>query len=63
MAAVFVALGKTNEAFMWLERGYKERDANLVSLGVAPEFDGLRADPHFQDLVRRIGIPDSGTKK
>ena len=57
MAAGFVALGNTREAFMWLERGYKEHDASLVSLGVDPEFDDLRSDSRFTQLVRRIAIP------
>jgi hypothetical protein len=59
VAAVFAALRDNGQAFAWLERAYKERDGNLLSLAVALEFDGLRADPRFKDLVRRIGIPVS----
>jgi TolB-like protein/tetratricopeptide (TPR) repeat protein len=59
VAAVFAALRDNDQAFVWLERAYKERDGNLLSLVVALEFDGLRADPRFKDLVRRIGIPVS----
>jgi hypothetical protein len=40
----------------WLERGYAERDGFLVSLK-DPEWDSLRSDPRFKDLVRRLGLP------
>jgi hypothetical protein len=41
-----------------LEESYKEHDAVLVFLNEVPFYnDAWRADPRFQDLVRRIGIP------
>jgi len=42
----------------WLEESYKEHEAILVFLNEWPfHNDAWRADPRFQDLVRRIGIP------
>jgi tetratricopeptide (TPR) repeat protein len=41
----------------WLEKGYQGRVGMLVYLKVDSVFDGLRADPRFQDLVRRVAIP------
>jgi tetratricopeptide (TPR) repeat protein len=61
VAAIFAALNENDQAFAWLERAFKERDGNLLSLAVALEFDVLRADPRFKDLIRRIGIPVSKT--
>jgi len=40
----------------WLEKGYEERFNPGVL--IRPGFDPLRADPRFQDLMRRIGLPD-----
>ncbi len=48
-----------DEAFIWLERAYQAREAILFSLLASPQADPLRSDPRFQDLLRRIGFPES----
>ena len=55
IAVVYVALADTDRAMSWLQRGYEERFNPSVLL--RPGFDPLRADPRFQDLLRRIGLP------
>src|SRR5271154_1988951 len=55
IAVIYAALGDKNQAMNWLEQGYEERFNPGVLL--RPGFDPLRADPRFQDLVRRIGLP------
>ena len=58
IALAFDALGDKDQTFTWLEESYKEHEAILVFLNEWPfRNDALRADPRFQDLVRRIGIP------
>jgi TolB-like protein/DNA-binding winged helix-turn-helix (wHTH) protein/Tfp pilus assembly protein PilF len=44
-------------AFQWLEKGFEERDDLMINLKVEPVFDEIRSDPRFQDLVRRVGLP------
>jgi len=46
-----------NEAVDWLERARREREGWLVYLNVNPNFDGMRDNPRFRDLVARIGLP------
>ncbi len=60
MAAVnrAAALGDRDQTFRWLEESYRRRESFLAWLKVDPEFDPVRADPRFADLVRRVGIPD-----
>ncbi len=58
IASLSATIGETDEAFDWLERGYREHDPLMVLLKL-PVFDPLRSDPRFQDLLRRIGFPES----
>ncbi len=43
----------------WLKRAYEERDPLLIQAKVDPRMDPLRSDPRFDDLLRRIGFPES----
>ena len=55
IAGLCASLGKNDEAFQWLEKAYVERSA-VSSIYVEPQFDGLRSDPRFRDLLRRVGL-------
>jgi len=55
IAVIYASLGDSDQAMNWLEKGYEERFNPGVLL--RPGLDPLRADPRFQDLVRRIGLP------
>ena len=57
IAIVYVGLGDKDQAFAWLEKAYQDRSAFLIWLKVEPLFDNLRSDPRFQDLLRRVGLP------
>jgi TolB-like protein/Tfp pilus assembly protein PilF len=56
IASIYARLGQDREAFAWLEKAYREHDALLVWLKTYPAFDGLRSDPRFTDLLRRVGF-------
>jgi len=57
VALIYAKLDK-EKAFIWLERAYRERSRALPYLLRAdPQFDNLRSDPRFADLVRRMGFP------
>ena len=56
-AIIYAAMGNTDMAMHYLERGYVEHTAELVRLQLEPAYDGLHSDPRFRDLVRRIGLP------
>jgi predicted Zn-dependent protease len=58
IAAVYSALGEPDQAFaMLLENAWQSRDDALNWIVVDPAFDGIRSDPRYSDLVRRIGLP------
>jgi len=58
IAAVHARLGEKDGAFEWLEKAFQERAGFLVNLKFYRPFDTLHGDPRFDDLVKRIGIPD-----
>jgi hypothetical protein len=55
IAEINAALGNRDEALAWLEKEYLEH-ANLSFLKVEPCLDGLREDPRFTDLLRRMRL-------
>ena len=58
VAEVYVGLGDRQMAFEWLEKAYAQHDNSLPAvLKVSARFDPLRSDPHFQDLMHRVGLP------
>ena len=56
VALVYAGLGEKNLALQWLEKSYMERSHWLVWLKLDPRWDNIRSDPHFQDIVRRVGL-------
>lgn len=56
LAIIYAHLGEKTKAFENLESALAERDAQITELAIEPQFDGLRSDPRFADLERRIGL-------
>jgi eukaryotic-like serine/threonine-protein kinase len=56
MAMAYEALQDREMAFKWLYEAYEDRVSQLVFLKVDPRLDGLRRDPQFQDLLRKIHL-------
>ena len=59
LALQLAVTGETEEAMAWLERAYEEREPLLINAKIEPRLDSLRSDPRFDDLLRRIGFPES----
>jgi TolB-like protein/DNA-binding winged helix-turn-helix (wHTH) protein len=56
-AQVLAHLGERDAALAALERAYRDRVGDLVTLAVVPLYDPLRSDPRFASLVARMGFP------
>ena len=56
-AGVYIGLGDLDSAFYWMNKAYDERSFQLIYLKVDPRLDPLRADPRYEELVRRAGFP------
>ena len=55
VAKIHAAGADGDKAFEWLERAYEGGNPDLIELNSEPIFDGLRGEPRFSDLMRRIG--------
>ena len=57
MATYYALMGDRDQTFEWLEKAYKERSGRLEYIKTEDFFDGLRSDPRYVDLLRRMGLP------
>jgi tetratricopeptide (TPR) repeat protein len=54
----YLAAGDYDRAIDWLERAYEdEHSPAMPGLGIGPHHDPLRSDPRFQNLLRRMNLP------
>ncbi|MBV9242606.1 MAG: tetratricopeptide repeat protein [Acidobacteria bacterium] len=58
IADVYAGLGDKDKAFEWLDKDFQKRDGNLPDFRPDLEFESLRQDPRYKDLLRRIGLPE-----
>ena len=54
VALLYAQMGEKNQALAWLEKTFEERNYRLLFIKVDARLDGLRSEPRFLDLVRRI---------
>ena len=55
-ARCYAAIGERETALSLLEDCYQRRCSSMVTLKAEPDFDGLRSEARFQELVNRIGL-------
>lgn len=58
VARIYIALGEREKAFEALERAVENRDFILPRERASVEYDALRDDPRFINLMRRMNLPD-----
>jgi tetratricopeptide (TPR) repeat protein len=57
IALVYAGLRENDNAFAWLEKAFQSRDKGVTYLKIDPCLDPLRSDSRFQNLVKRVGLP------
>jgi eukaryotic-like serine/threonine-protein kinase len=57
VARLFAHAGESERALEWLEKAHDRRETPLIHLGVAWDWDSLRPEPRFRDLLRRMRFP------
>jgi DNA-binding winged helix-turn-helix (wHTH) protein/TolB-like protein/Tfp pilus assembly protein PilF len=56
IAMIYNGLGEHDEALAWLQRAYEQRNVRMTYLKVEPNWNSLRGDSRFQDLLQRVGF-------
>ncbi|MEO6655918.1 MAG: tetratricopeptide repeat protein, partial [Pyrinomonadaceae bacterium] len=56
LARLYAQTGNPDQSFVYLERAFDKRWQGITSLKVSPNYDPLRSDPRFADLLKRIGL-------
>ncbi len=58
VAIVYAGLNDNEQALDWLEKAYEDRSNGIVFLKVDPQRDALRSNPRFQNLLKRLALPE-----
>jgi serine/threonine-protein kinase len=58
LAAVYSALGDSDRSMELLDQAYLKRDPLLRYVGTGYEYDGLRDDPRFKAMLKRLNLPE-----
>ncbi|MEW5902436.1 MAG: hypothetical protein AB1715_13305, partial [Acidobacteriota bacterium] len=62
ISVVYMGLGEKPQAFEWLSKALEERSGFLIYIKCDRRFDGLRSDPRYEALLKRIGLPLAAIK-
>ena len=63
LARVYTSLGEIDQAFEWLDKAYEEKDAQVPFFLADPVSTPLRDDPRFEELLRKINLPEDVIQK
>lgn len=56
IATVYYGLSELDKAFEWYDKACKERDGNLLYITTPPQFDNLRLDDRYPELIKKMGL-------
>jgi len=56
IALIYSGLGDKSQAVEWLEKAYVDHAGRLFEIKFRPQFDNLRGEPRFHNLLRRMRL-------
>jgi len=56
IAMAYFSIGMNDEGFEWIERAYAQKDHNLELIKNIEVLDGIRSDPRYESLIRKLGL-------
>jgi serine/threonine-protein kinase len=58
LAMFYFTLENRDKGFEWLEQAYQERDSWIVHIKTNDAFEGVRSDPRFIEILRKMGFDE-----
>jgi tetratricopeptide (TPR) repeat protein len=58
IATVYTGLGDKDQALRWLNESRDHHDIWIILLKVDPQWESLRSDPRYTELLKRMGLGD-----
>jgi len=61
IASLHALRGEPDQAFLWLDRAYEQRDAGLVgtpSANIDPDLKSIRGDPRYKAFLRKMNLSE-----
>ena len=55
-ALVYMKLGNRDQTFFYLNKAFEDRSENLGFIRNMPDFDAIRDDTRYAELMRKIGF-------
>lgn len=62
VACFHLFLGQNDEGFRWLDKSFDSREFSLANLQSDWDLDGVRTDPRYLDLLRRMGLDQTARR-
>ncbi len=56
VANLYFRLGENDKGFQWLEHAFAQREFSILSIHCNESMDGVRTDPRYVNLVRKLGL-------
>ena len=61
LAHWYAMLGRKEEALNWLEKAFEEHYIYIMyipRINCNPDFDNIRSEPRFQEIIKKMGLSD-----
>jgi TolB-like protein/Tfp pilus assembly protein PilF len=58
LAKWYAMLDQRKEAINWLEKAFDEKLPQVVSISFNPDFNNLRSEPRFIELIKKMGLSE-----
>ncbi len=63
LAGEYAIIGKKKEALDWLEKEFENPQPGFADINNDADFDNLRSEPRFKDMIKKMGLSEYAKKE